>query len=62
MALCYLDRTFCSSDCVNRKCYNNRHPGTEEKAERFGLPMAVANLREHCDAYVAPETNDARQD
>jgi hypothetical protein len=54
MAICYLDRTFCQSDCVNRNCYNNMWPDLEKRAADFGLPIALSNLKEGCANYVAP--------
>lgn len=58
--LCYKDRTFCNSDCVNEACH--RHFGD---AERRGArmwwshdpdhaPIAFSDFSSDCDGYMEP--------
>jgi len=62
MALCYKDKTFCLSDCINTECF--RHFG---EAEREGsrkwwshdpdnTPVAMSDFSWACDGYIKGET------
>ena len=53
--ICYLDATFCGSDCINKRC--DRHFGEEHKAKSKAaeLPVAFAPLNEFCEDYKKPE-------
>ena len=58
MALCYKDRTFCASDCINTKCY--RHFGEEERegARKWwdhdpdNAPVAMSDYSWDCGDYM----------
>lgn len=49
--LCYKDRTFCDSDCVNVECYRYFDEGVAKDAEDFGLPVALSDYSKKCDYY-----------
>ena len=63
--ICYLDRSFCSSDCVNTACYRNFSPDHRTKAEVWwgeeGAPVCYADFRKGCAEYKSPEENDEKQ-
>lgn len=58
--ICYKDKSFCASDCVNTSC--DRHFGPEqEKAARewWGsddAPVAFMDFSGRCDEYVKEDT------
>jgi len=59
MALCYKDKTFCKSDCVNTQCHRNFSPQVSAEAdawaESFGLeyaPIAMSDFSGDCDQYL----------
>lgn len=54
MALCYKDKTFCSSDCKNMECYRYYDLGVERDAVLFGLPVALSDFSKTCPYYLAP--------
>ena len=58
MALCYKDKTFCKSDCVNTQCHRNFSPQVSAEAdawaESFGLdyaPIALSDFSNDCGGY-----------
>jgi hypothetical protein len=53
--ICYKDKTFCSSDCLNQECYRYADAGTEKDAEEFGLPMAWSDFSKTCPYYLPPK-------
>lgn len=59
--ICYKDRAFCSSDCVNRECYRNLTPELREGARRWwshdpdNVPIAFSDFSKDCVAYIKPE-------
>lgn len=61
MPICFMDRTFCSSDCVNRDCPRNLTPELRERAQKWwagqeGEPnVSLAPFRDGCGAYLPPE-------
>lgn len=62
MALCYKDRTFCLSDCVNTTCFH--HFGEEErKGARLWwshdpdhVPVAMSDFSKNCKDYKMTDT------
>ena len=58
--ICYRDKTFCGSDCVNLSCGRNFTPEDRERARAWwggdGAPVAYANFKDRCDEYIAPRT------
>ena len=61
MALCYKDKTFCKSDCVNTQCHRNFSPevsaAADAWAESFGFdyaPIAMSDFSSDCDEYQKP--------
>lgn len=56
--LCYKDRAFCHSDCVNRSCYRNATPEIKEGARDMNLPISWVDFRKGCEAYMAPAKED----
>lgn len=59
--ICFRDMTFCSSDCVNDKCY--RHFGTDDQEAanewwedmRGKAPIAFSDFSNICTLYEAPK-------
>ncbi len=55
--ICFKDRTFCASDCVNKYCF--RHFGDDDKyASRLwwshdpdNAPVAFADFSKDCEGY-----------
>jgi hypothetical protein len=54
MALCYLDRSFCDSDCVNELCFRNLTPEHQERAIKLDLLVSRADFRTGCSQYQSP--------
>lgn len=58
--ICFRDRTFCSSDCVNALCF--RHFDDEDRAEAHRwwgsdeAPIAFTDFSSACDSYKPPVT------
>lgn len=53
----FTDRTYCSSDCVNRACFKNLTPELQASAEeRWGKnpPYDFADFKTGCLYYKAP--------
>ena len=56
--ICYKDKTFCKSDCVNTSCFRNFTD--EERANSVkwwggeGAPIAMADFSKECDVYKEP--------
>lgn len=55
MALCYKDRTFCKSDCINVGCFRYYDEGVAKDAEEFGLPCSLSNFEKGCKNYLSPK-------
>jgi hypothetical protein len=54
MALCYKDRSYCGSDCVNTACSRFVSPAISAAAASFGLPIAYMDLQTGCPDYRPP--------
>ena len=63
--ICYKDKTFCNSDCVNTDCYRNFTDeeransikwweGFGEDLQDQGPPIAMADFSKDCDGYKKP--------
>lgn len=58
--MCYLDQTFCSSDCINTECFRNFSPEKREGAKRWwkdmpgSAPIAFSDFSKGCEEYVRP--------
>lgn len=58
--ICYRDMTFCSSNCINTRCFRNFSPEQKEEAARWwkGLPgaapIAMSDFSKGCEEYVHP--------
>jgi hypothetical protein len=52
--ICYLDQSFCSSDCMRVNCERFASAEIKQKAAAFGLPIAYANFALHCASYDPP--------
>lgn len=59
MALCWKDRTFCSSDCVRKDCFRYFGPEQKEQAEKWwgdsNAPVAFSDFTDTCGLYQKPE-------
>ena len=53
--ICYLDMTFCRSDCINEKCHRNVTDSVREGAEEINLPLALCDFSDDCDLYETDE-------
>jgi hypothetical protein len=53
--LCYKDRTYCKSDCLNMECFRYFDGGVAKDAADFGLPVAVADFSASCPHYITIE-------
>lgn len=49
--LCYKDKTFCKSDCVNESCTIRLTEKIIKEAEAFGLPTSHADFSKGCYDY-----------
>ena len=58
MALCYKDKTFCASDCVNTGCWRNFTDEERENSIKWwggeDAPIAMADFSKGCDGYRKP--------
>lgn len=63
MALCFLDRTFCKSDCINKECPRFFSEELRLRAQRWakeilktpgGAPIAFADFSTTCPDYKKP--------
>lgn len=60
--ICFMDRTFCGSDCENRECTRNLTPALRERARRWwgqdkdkdAIPIAFADFKTGCNRYLGP--------
>lgn len=50
--ICYKDRTFCSSDCTNTKCFRYFSPEDAKHAEEMKLPIAWSDYSNVCPLYT----------
>lgn len=62
MAMCYKDKTFCSSDCINSDCYRyfseEDRKGAEKWANWLGIeeaPIAWSDFSDTCPLYKPSE-------
>lgn len=63
--ICYRDKTFCGSDCVNRECGRNFTPEDAILAREWGgedAPVAYANFSAQCAEYIAPDHHEPDHD
>ena len=68
--ICYRDRTWCGSDCVNAEC--SRNISTEVMAtakvwwqgfnSKDPVPFATMDLRKGCDEYQPPSNKETDDD
>lgn len=56
--ICYHDKTFCDSDCVNSKCFHFLSSEDEENAQRLGLPIAFSDFSKDCQQYISEENEN----
>lgn len=54
MSLCYRDRSYCASDCVNHTCSRFVSPAIAADAARLGLPISYTDYRTRCGSYIPP--------
>jgi hypothetical protein len=59
--ICYKDKTFCSSDCVNTQCFryfsDEDRQGSHKWAEQLNLdfaPIAWSDYSDSCPLYKSP--------
>ena len=51
MALCYKDRSYCGSDCINNWCVRYASKELKKEAAEFGLPVAYQDYSKTCGDY-----------
>lgn len=55
--ICYKDMTFCSAECVNRKCRRNFSPEVAEGARKWwshdpdNAPIAFSDFSDRCGDF-----------
>jgi hypothetical protein len=62
--LCYLDKTFCGSDCTNNSCSSHFGDDTQAAAKEWarrcgfddGAPVCFSDLSKDCAGYRKPGT------
>lgn len=67
--ICFLDRTFCSSDCTNSECSRNLTPELRAGARRWwgrdcadeDIPIAFTDYKTGCNRYLAPRMAPVRE-
>lgn len=55
--LCFKDKTFCSSDCINKNCHRNFTEEEKNLSILWGgpdAPVAFSDYSENCSDYKAP--------
>ena len=52
--LCYRDRTYCASDCLNRECSRFVSKHVEMESKRLNLPLALSDFSKRCPDYQKP--------
>lgn len=55
MGLCYKDRTYCRSDCVNTTCDRFVSEELRKEAAEFGLPLSLTDFSVRCSVYKKGE-------
>ena len=56
--LCYKDKTFCVSPCINKTCTRLLTGKIREDAEKSGLTIAQCDFR--CEFFESKEKKDER--
>jgi hypothetical protein len=51
MGLCYKDKAYCWSDCVNTTCDRFVSDELRKEAAEFGLPLSLINFSAKCPGY-----------
>ena len=63
--ICYKDRAWCGSDCINRECPRNMTPEEYDRAKEWwshdpeNVPIAYMDFSVDCPDYIAPTTPPA---
>lgn len=52
--MCYRDRTFCMSDCINQACWRFLSDSDVTRANEMNLPIAWSNYSANCPDYLPP--------
>jgi hypothetical protein len=58
--ICFLDRSFCSSDCINSECKRCFTDDLRERAKTWWgdapgeVSVAFADFKSGCPSYMAP--------
>lgn len=61
MPICYKDKTFCYSDCINSECFRYFGKEEQEGARRWwshdpdNAPVAMSDFSIDCKAYIKGE-------
>jgi hypothetical protein len=68
--ICFKDRSFCDSDCVNRDCYRNFSPALQAEAREWWkgfkapgpAPVFGYDMSQGCPDYRPPTAPDRPED
>ena len=57
--MCFRDKSFCSSDCINSACHRHFGDADWELAKKWwgndkNVPIAYMDFRTGCESYIAP--------
>lgn len=52
--LCYKDKTFCHSDCINRSCWRYLTDEDRRRSIELKLPIASSDYSRTCPDYKDP--------
>ena len=58
--ICYRDKTFCCSDCVNDSCSRFISDERRKDAQSLNLPFCTADFSDECGDYKSEELEGGR--
>lgn len=61
--ICFRDKSFCGSDCINSDCTRYFSDADWEEAKKWwgadeNIPIAFDDFAKDCPAYVAPKPKE----
>jgi len=54
--LCYKDKTFCHSDCINRSCWRYLTDEDRRRSVELKMPISSSDYSRTCTDYKEPTT------
>lgn len=52
--MCYRDKTFCMSDCINQACWRFLSDNDAANANSLNLPLSLSDYSTDCPDYLPP--------